>query len=486
MKAEILPIADCKEELPDEISLAIALGLLSEEPIKMQGTTRTEPFQNPMILEPAKIVIREDLRDLLPPLKKQEYMRLEKSIRADGIREALVLWETDQGLVLVDGHHRLQIAKKHGLDVPVMVKEFEDRFAVMQWMWECQKGRRNWTPFTEVETLIKAVGPAIAERARRNELSGVSLREGDRRVCTNETLGKMSGSSKTTVTKVQFVLRHGSEDILKNLRAGKISIHKGHKAARDLLREQERQTNFQKRLQQLEEISDEAKIDEHLFVASMAEMEERIEDGSLDLILTDPPYDRDSVMLFEDLAKVASRKLKPGGYLLCMSGQRFLPNILHRMSLHMRWHWMISVAHGRQKGPGGKYQQYGVRNRWKPVLVFTNGGRDADLPYFDDTIIGGEKDKDWHEWGQPLFEFEELVKRFSRVGARVWDPMCGGGVVPLACLQNGREFIASDIDPDAIERTRVRLLEFHNAKQSGVPSIRLAEKVPEQREAVSF
>lgn len=486
MKAEILPIAECTEELPDEISLAIAVRLWSDEPIKMQGTTPTEPFQNPMILEPAKIQIQDDLRDLLPPLKKQEFIRLEKSIRADGIREALVLWETDQGLVLVDGHHRLQIAKKLGIDVPVLVKEFEDRFAVMQWMWECQKGRRNWSPFTEVETLIKAVGPAIAERARRNELSGVALREGDRRVCTNEMLGKMSGSSKTTVTKVQFVLKHGSEDIIKRLRAGKFSINKGYKAARDLVREQERQTDFQRRSQELEDISDEAKIDYRLFVASMAETEDRIEDGSLDLIITDPPYDRDSVVLFEELAKIASKKLKSGGYLLCMSGQRFLPSILHRMSLHMRWHWMISVAHGRQEGPGGKYQQYALRNRWKPVLVFTNGGRDTDLPYFDDTIMGGEKDKDWHEWGQPLFEFEELVKRFSRAGARVWDPMCGGGTVPLACLKNNREFIASDIDPAAVERTRVRLLEHLQSKDTDVELIQPSEPVPQEAEVVSF
>src|SRR5437762_10705349 len=40
-------------------------------------------------------------------------------------------------------------------------------------------------------------------------------------------------------------------------------------------------------------------------------------DASVDLIFTDPPYDRDSVPLYGDMANIAARVLRPGGSLLC-------------------------------------------------------------------------------------------------------------------------------------------------------------------------
>src|SRR5205814_2191015 len=40
-----------------------------------------------------------------------------------------------------------------------------------------------------------------------------------------------------------------------------------------------------------------------------------IPDNSIDLIFTDPPYDRDSLSLYEWLAEFAARALKPGGFL---------------------------------------------------------------------------------------------------------------------------------------------------------------------------
>jgi predicted methyltransferase len=41
-----------------------------------------------------------------------------------------------------------------------------------------------------------------------------------------------------------------------------------------------------------------------------------IPDNSIDLILTDPPYDEDSLPLYKDLSILAARVLKPGGSLV--------------------------------------------------------------------------------------------------------------------------------------------------------------------------
>src|SRR5262249_39083989 len=46
-----------------------------------------------------------------------------------------------------------------------------------------------------------------------------------------------------------------------------------------------------------------------------------IPDGMVHLIFTDPPYDRASLPLYGDLARIAAAKLIDGGSLICYAGQ---------------------------------------------------------------------------------------------------------------------------------------------------------------------
>lgn len=85
------------------------------------------------------MTINDSFKKLIPPLTPDEYVQLEANCLADGIRDPLVVW---QG-VLIDGHNRLAIANKHGLDYTVVEKEFEDENGVIDWMCANQLGRRN-------------------------------------------------------------------------------------------------------------------------------------------------------------------------------------------------------------------------------------------------------------------------------------------------------------------------------------------------------
>lgn len=46
-------------------------------------------------------------------------------------------------------------------------------------------------------------------------------------------------------------------------------------------------------------------------------------DESVDLIFTDPPYARKSLYLYEQLAAESMRLLKPGGFVLAMTGGNY-------------------------------------------------------------------------------------------------------------------------------------------------------------------
>ena len=51
------------------------------------------------------IVVNEELKAYIEPMTPEEYEALERSLLAEGCRDALVLW----GEILVDGHHRYAI-----------------------------------------------------------------------------------------------------------------------------------------------------------------------------------------------------------------------------------------------------------------------------------------------------------------------------------------------------------------------------------------
>jgi hypothetical protein len=49
--------------------------------------------------------------------------------------------------------------------------------------------------------------------------------------------------------------------------------------------------------------------------------------GQIDVILTDPPYDRKALPVYAALVSLARTVLVPGGYFLCLTGKGLLPEI---------------------------------------------------------------------------------------------------------------------------------------------------------------
>ena len=79
----------------------------------------------------------------------------------------------------------------------------------------------------------------------------------------------------------------------------------------------------------------------------MQDLGEKISAGSIDLIFTDPPYKREYLYLYGDLAKLAQRVLKPGGSMVTFIGHYaiFEINDLIRKNSDLIFHWPIVVVH---------------------------------------------------------------------------------------------------------------------------------------------
>src|SRR5690606_18917648 len=86
------------------------------------------------------IQINEELRTYIDPLSADEYEALERSLLAEGCRDALVLW----GDVLVDGHNRYALCTKHGIEFKTTQNtRFQSMDDVRLWMIENHLGRRS-------------------------------------------------------------------------------------------------------------------------------------------------------------------------------------------------------------------------------------------------------------------------------------------------------------------------------------------------------
>lgn len=99
-----------------------------------------------MINNPTLIVL-DEIRDFIVPLNESDFLELEESILQDGCRDSIVVWENSASeLIIVDGHHRHRICKKHNLAFNYTILKFCDIEHVKLWMIQNQIGRRNLTP----------------------------------------------------------------------------------------------------------------------------------------------------------------------------------------------------------------------------------------------------------------------------------------------------------------------------------------------------
>src|SRR5947207_16020262 len=92
------------------------------------------------------IIVSKDIEDFIIPLSKEEFSLLENNIIKEGCREPLTVWKSKLGPVLVDGHNRFRICKKHHLSFKVKEINFISKDEAKLWMLNNQLGRRNINP----------------------------------------------------------------------------------------------------------------------------------------------------------------------------------------------------------------------------------------------------------------------------------------------------------------------------------------------------
>lgn len=405
------------------------------------------------------IQIDKEFKDLIPPLQKEERDQLEANIKAEGCRDPLTVWEG----TLMDGHNRHEICTRLNIPFKTVEISFPDRSHAVEWVIKNQFGRRNLSAydrtilFLRLEDVLKERGREIKvysgkKTGRGNKLEKV-LEESPKPFDRRKEIADAAGVSDNTVAKVKKINEAAKEgkvgpEVIQKIRTGDTSINR---VVRDL-----KEAAAKERIEEIkaEAVKKLVSVDE-IVLGDFREKADEIPDNSVDLIFTDPPYDRAAIKLFDGLGEFAAKKLRPGGSLVFYLGQIQLPSALEILSKHLRYWWCCSCYHS---GPTLlRMNEYGIVNGWKPILWFVKESR-GDKETFINDVATGTKEKSHHEWQQAEAEALYFIEKLTKPGDFVVDPFCGGGTTPSVCEKHGRKWKAFEIDPANYARSCERII----------------------------
>jgi hypothetical protein len=184
------------------------------------------------------IVVNEELKAYIEPLTPDEHDALERSILAEGCRDALVLW----GDVLVDGHNRYGICQKHGLPFQtVQNPRFQSMEDVHLWMIDQHLGRRSVSDFQRGVLALRK-REILSERKAR---SAAAVGEPDSAapapepaapqalatlpppepLNSREAIAKAARLSSSQVVMIEKIQKQAAPELVAAVKSGAISIN---------------------------------------------------------------------------------------------------------------------------------------------------------------------------------------------------------------------------------------------------------------------
>ena len=253
--------------------------------------------------ETCGVIVDSEFKDLIPLPSDKELEQLEENILAEGIRDPLVIWAEHN--ILLDGHNRLAIAQKHNLKFETVEIELPSRDVARLWIVKNQLGRRNLPP----QQMSYFRGKRYEmEKAQGTRTDLTSAQNGQK--LTSERIAQETGVSANTIRRdadfaqaMDTIGQFAGKDTKNDILSGNIKMSKkdakeiaqlateapelvddvlsGKKTVKQINEEREREakpkpitnTGLQPRL-----------------IVGFAENMYTVDDESVDLIITSPPY----------------------------------------------------------------------------------------------------------------------------------------------------------------------------------------------------
>ena len=192
-------------------------------------------------------------------------------------------------------------------------------------------------------------------------------------------------------------------------------------------------------------------------------------DGCVDLVVTDPPYLKRLLYLYEHLANECPRIMKRGASLTTIVGHYALEKVMSLFKDKLKYRWIINMD--QSDGPHPRMAM-GIEVTWKPVLWYVKGaypqGRGFIRDSFPVTGTDGQR-KERHHWEQDASWAEYLIQKLSAPGDLVLDPFMGSGTTAVAAKKLGRHYFGCDINPDYVRMANERVAQVDGTQLELIP-----------------
>lgn len=218
----------------------------------------------------------------------------------------------------------------------------------------------------------------------------------------------------------------------------------------------------------------------------------KIPDGSIDLVLTDPPYGTtackwDTIIPFEPMWEQLKRVTKKNGAIVLFGSQPFTSALVmsNPKMFKYEWVWVKSKATGFldcKKRPLNNVETIDVFSSGTPIYYpqmiegkthknggfatgpanvygdFSNRTHTESNLYYPKRTIYFKTEHGLHPTQKPVALMEYLIKTYTNEGETVLDFTMGSGTTGVACKNLNRNFIGIELDKDYFEIAKARIV----------------------------
>jgi DNA modification methylase/ParB-like chromosome segregation protein Spo0J len=420
---------------------------------------------------------------LLFPIKGKEYEDLRQSISENGIKVPLFINNKN---VLLDGYTRLRIAKELGLkEVPCTVLTFDNELEEQLFIIDINEQRRHLNTAQKAILADKRLEilSKLGKEKRLLNLKQFKANSSNKDNDNNKNKNNIASDTDSFPGKESVVYNDAWRTVTSTSKVSSKTLIKKRKIEKKAEEDQEIARLWQEAIDgersldsvyrrviekearaKVRPIVEEGKVkiedltNVTILHGEFQEVLKSIPDNSIDLIFTDPPYAEKHLDLVKDLFLLASKVLKPSGFLAIMYGQNHLDEFFKVFescnsnnkgnNTKLRYYWTIAIHM-----PDGQELFY-MKNaviRWKPIFIFQKLPAVILEHMFEDYISRPKPDKSVHEWKQDLESAMYVINTFSKEGDTILDPMVGTGTTIEASLMLKRRCIAVEKDRELYE-----------------------------------
>lgn len=209
------------------------------------------------------------------------------------------------------------------------------------------------------------------------------------------------------------------------------------------------------------------------------EMLSEIDDKSIDLILTDPPYGMDfqsnnrkkkhkkiegdtNLEWLPMLISELSRVVKDNSHLYIWCSWHKVDVFKIELEKHFKIKNLIVWA----KNGGGMGDLKGGYGGRHEICFFINNGKDLNGSRDTDVIDKAYRTgNEYHATQKPVNLMEYFIEKSSKKGDLVMDCFSGSGSTAIACHNTGRRFVGSELDEEFFKTSVQRIKTIQNQQR---------------------